>query len=92
MSTMDDARHEIALRARAVRAFAEGNSNPQTRSICPHCGVRIELMADVNGKTVVIDAQEVQVALPYPSGYVRVKMAHLIHSCPATGEGGHVVR
>lgn len=59
---------------------------------CPHCGHNIEMVPDTQGRTIVVDAEVRQVALDYPSGYVRVKEARLLHVCQNTGELGHVVR
>lgn len=58
---------------------------------CPHCKRQIEFVPDIHGKTVVVDADVRDAVIDYPSGFVKVIKARLIHKCEHTGELGHVV-
>lgn len=59
---------------------------------CPHCSTQIELVPDINGRTIVVDAEILDFVIDYPSGYVRLKRGRKVHKCAHTGELGHVVR
>lgn len=59
---------------------------------CPHCGRQIELVPDISGKTIVVDAEVVDIVTDYPSGYVKLRKGRLVHKCSHTGEYGHVVK
>jgi len=59
---------------------------------CPHCGVEIELVPEVGGQTLVIDAEEEVFAVVYKTGFALRKRGRKIHKCQATGKDGHVVR
>lgn len=61
-------------------------------SRCPHCGGEIEIVPDIKGETLVVDAEVKDFVIDYPSGYVRLRKGRLIHHCAMTGEKGHVIR
>lgn len=60
--------------------------------ICPHCGQPIELLPEVGGATLVVDAEEKAFAVLYKTGFALKKRGRLIHVCEKTGKDGHIVR
>lgn len=66
--------------------------HPRVRNTCPHCGREVIFWPDVDGSTIVTDADEIPVALPFPSGYAKTRKGFAIHKCHATGDKGHVIR
>ena len=62
------------------------------RGSCPHCGKSIEMAPEINGATIVYDAEERDIVISYPSGYVKMRKGYLVHKCEKTGDMGHVVR